>query len=264
MQSYADIRLETKGTIATLTLNRPERLNSVSPDTVAELRHAAEALRRRDDLRCLVIRAEGRGFCAGADLNARRSVAEGDSVDLQVSLTAGLNHVAMALREMPFPVLSSVQGVAAGAGASLALSADICIASEQAKFLMAFSSIGLVPDFGATWLLPQTVGRAQALGKMLLGEGWPAREAFERGMIYQVVAADELEATTAALAEKLARRPTTALVAGRKLIDAAHTNSLQSQLAAEAFYQGECGNSQDYRRGLRAFFSKETAVFQGN
>lgn len=264
MTDFKDIRLEVDGPIAQLVLNRPERLNSFSPDMIAELRTATEALQTRRDIRCLIIRAEGRGFCAGADLTARRYVAEGGSVDLQDSVTNGVNHLAMALRTMPFPTISAVQGVAAGAGASLALSADICVASDNARFLMAFSSIGLVPDTGATWLLPQTVGRAQALAKMLLGEGWTAAEALERGMIYRVVAPDELNSVVAELAATLAKRPTLALVAGRKLIDAAQTNALSAQLAAEAEAQGHCGNSEDYRRGLRAFFNKETAAFEGN
>lgn len=264
MTDFKDIRLEFEGPVAQLVLNRPERLNSFSPDMVGELRVATDVLKTRTDIRCLVIRAEGRGFCAGADLTARRSVAEGGSVDLFDSLTNGLNKVAMTMREMPFPIVSAVQGVAAGAGASLALAADICVASDNARFLMAFSSIGLVPDAGATWLLPQTVGRAQALAKMLLGEGWTAAEAQQRGMIYRVVAPEELNQVVAELAATLAKRPTLALVAGRKLIDAANANTLQAQLAAEATAQGHCGNSEDYRRGLRAFFNKETAAFEGN
>lgn len=264
MPTYATIRLEIEGTIARLTLDRPQKLNSFSPEMTRELRDAAEYLAGRRDLRALVLTGEGRAFCAGQDLEQRRSVADGGEVDLEATLQEGLNGIVRAFRAMPFPTLSVVRGVAAGAGVSLALATDLTIAAEDARFILSFSNIGLGPDAGLSWVLPRLVGRARALGAMMLGTGWSGREAVEIGLIFEAVAPGQLDAVASDLAERLSTRPTLALVSARSLVDAGASAAFDPHLDTEAVAQRACGNTEDYRRGLRAFFARATPQFAGN
>src|SRR6476661_10291974 len=198
--AYETIDFKQEGGIARLTLNRPDRLNSF---TVQMHEEVAQALATLDGARVLVISGAGRGFCAGQDLNDR-AVAPGEAVDLGESVEQRYNPLVRRITSLPFPVIARVNGVAAGAGANIALACDIVIAAKSAEFIQSFASIGLIPDSGGTWILPRLVGQARALGLALTGEPLPADKAAEWGMIWKAVEDDALDAEVDAVANKLA------------------------------------------------------------
>lgn len=251
--------------VATLTLNRPDKLNSFSEPMFRELLAAldrVEASAASGTVRVLVITGAGRGFCAGADLAAIAPENIG-TLDLGTMLETSYNPMVLKLRALPVPVICAVNGVAAGAGASLALAGDITVAAKSASFVLAFARIGLVPDAGATFFLPQRIGKARAAGLAMLGEKVDAETAERWGLIWQCVPDAEFPAAVTALAKKLAAAPTRAVVATRDLLAAAETNSLPAQLAAERTAQGVAGFGYDFREGVTAFREKRAAVFQG-
>lgn len=251
--------------VATITLNRPDKLNAFSADLFTAMMAAldrVDAAAAEGRVRVLVITGAGRGFCAGADLSA---IAPGGigALDLGAVLETSYNPLMLRLRAMPVPVVCAINGVAAGAGASLALAGDIAIAARSASFVLAFARIGLVPDGGATFFLPQRIGRARASGLAMLGEKIDAQTAERWGLVWQCVDDAAFAATVAALAQRLAQAPTQALVATRALFDAAETNTLAAQLAAERHAQSKAGYSADFAEGVTAFREKRPAVFKG-
>lgn len=249
--------------VMTITLNRPERLNSFNEEMHQQLAACLTQAERDDSIRCLLVTGAGRGFCAGQDLNDRNVDPNSPAPDLGMSVEKFYNPLVRRLAKLPKPVICAVNGVAAGAGATLALGCDIVIAARSANFVMAFSKLGLVPDSGGTWLLPRLTGRARAMGLALLGEKISAEQAHAWGMIWQVVDDAELTDTARQLAMHLAAQPTFGLGLIKQAINAAETNTLDAQLDLERDYQRLAGRSADYREGVSAFLNKRAPQFTG-
>src|SRR3954464_5669273 len=246
--AYEHIRLElSPAAVATLTIARPETLNALNAQTVAELREAVEES-GRSGARCLLLTGEGRGFSSGADLAGGGGLPE----DAGAALEKHFNPLIEAIFALPIPVVAAVNGPCAGAGCSLALAADIVIAGRSAYFLQAFVNIGLIPDAGATWLLPRLAGRARAMEMMMLGERVPAEQALAWGMISRVVDDEDLETESVALATRLAQGPTVALGLIRRLAREGGHISLSEALAAERAAQREAGRTEDFRGAVAA------------
>ena len=244
--------------VTTLTLNRPAAMNSFTGEMHGELLGALEAAAADAAVRCVVITGQGRAFCAGQDL-ADPMAAAGQ--DLGALIEAHYKPLVLRIRSMPVPVLAAVNGVAAGAGANLALCCDVVVAARSASFIQAFAKIGLVPDTGGTWLLPRLVGHAKAMGLALLGDKLPAPEAERIGLIWQCVEDEAFGAAVQSLAARLAGMPTRALVATREVMNGAQSLDLEAALAAEAALQSQLGAAHDYLEGVDAFRNKRAAVF---
>jgi len=261
--SHENIRFEIESGVATLTLHRPDRLNSFTVAMHEEVQAALGQMRADRSVRCLVLTGAGRGFCAGQDLSDR-AVAPGQSAnDLGVSIEKYYIPLVLALRNLPMPVIAAVNGVAAGAGANIALSCDLVIAARSASFIQAFAKIGLVPDSGGTWLLPKLVGNARALGLALLGEKLSAEQAQAWGLIWQCVDDAELMPTVRKLASQLATAPTRGLARTKQAIYAAAHQTFEQSLEMERLFQRELGQSRDYAEGVAAFLQKRPAQFSG-
>ena len=260
--SYQNILFGIEAKVARLTLNRPERLNSFNTEMHAEVRAALGSL-TGSAARVLVLSGSGRAFCAGQDLNDR-SVAPGAAPpDLAASIEQCYKPLILALRALPLPVIAQVNGVAAGAGANIALACDLVIAARSASFVQAFAKLGLVPDSGGTWFLPRLVGSARALGLALLGEKLPAEQAAAWGLIWRCVEDGELAAVVDELAGQLAAAPTRGLARTKQAMYEGCTRTLAEQLDVERDYQGELGRSADYAEGVAAFAAKRTPHFTG-
>jgi 2-(1,2-epoxy-1,2-dihydrophenyl)acetyl-CoA isomerase len=257
--SYSTIEFKLEGGIARLTLNRPDRLNSF---TVQMHEEVADALGKLEGARVLVLTGAGRGFCAGQDLNDR-AVAPGQSVDLGESVEKRYNPLVRTLTSLPFPVIARVNGVAAGAGANIALACDIVVAAKSAKFIQSFASIGLIPDSGGTWVLPRLVGQARALGLALTAEPLPAEKAAEWGLIWKAVDDEALDSEVDALAEKFASAPTRGLARIKHMIRESWEHSLGEELVLQRDAMRELGGSDDYREGVAAFMEKRKPNFTG-
>lgn len=249
--------------VMTLTLNRPDRLNSFNDEMHHQLAECLKQAERDDAIRCLLITGAGRGFCAGQDLNDRNVDPNGPAPDLGWSVETFYNPLVRRLAKLPKPVIAAVNGVAAGAGATLALGCDIVIAARSVNFVMAFSKLGLVPDCGGTWLLPRVAGRARAMALALLGDKLSAEQAQQWGMIWQVVDDAELQEIASQLARHLATQPTFGLGLIKQAINAAETHTLDQQLDLERDYQRMAGRSDDYREGVSAFLAKRPPQFSG-
>ncbi len=251
--------------IARITLARPDKLNSFNAAMHEALREALEQIQRSAEARVLVLTGAGRGFCAGQDLGdqALQSGSE-QAPDLGETVERFYKPLILALQDLKVPTLAAVNGIAAGAGASIALACDLVIATESAYFLQAFSKVGLIPDTGGTWLLPQRIGMARAMGLAMLAERLPARQAADWGLIWSCVADDQFEAETERLAAYLAKAPTRALVRTRQAMQAAPSHTLAQQLSMEAGFMRELGWRQDYAEGVAAFMEKRPARFTGN
>lgn len=261
--TFENIRLEIDAGVATLTLHRPERLNSFTVAMHEEIQAALGRIRADRDVRCLVLTGAGRGFCAGQDLSDR-AVAPGQSAkDLGMSIEKYYIPLVLALRNLPLPVIAAVNGVAAGAGANIALACDLVIAARSASFIQSFAKIGLVPDSGGTWLLPRLVGNARALGLALLGEKLSAEQAQAWGLIWSCVDDAELMPAAKKLAQQLATGPTRGLARTKEAIYAAGTQTFQDSLQMERNFQRELGQSRDYAEGVAAFMEKRAARFSG-
>jgi 2-(1,2-epoxy-1,2-dihydrophenyl)acetyl-CoA isomerase len=257
--AYEHIRLEqSPAAVATITIARPDRLNALSGQTVDELRAAVEET-AGSGARCLLLIGEGRGFSSGADLAGSGGLPE----DAGAALERHFNPLMEAIFALPIPVVAAVNGPCAGAGCSLALAADIVVAARSAYFLQAFVNIGLIPDSGATWLLPRLAGRARAMEMMMLGERVPAEQALEWGLISRVVEDEHLASEAVLLATRLAQGPTVALGLIRKLAREAEQVALSDALAAERAAQREAGGTEDFRNGVVAFLQKRQARFAG-
>ncbi len=259
--TYQHILCDLTDGIARLTLNRPDRLNSFNVAMHLEVRDALQGL--NDRARVLVLTGAGRGFCAGQDLSDRVGAASGAPVDLGHSIETYYKPLVMTLRNLPMPVIAAVNGVAAGAGANLALACDLVIAAQSASFLEPFNKLGLVPDAGGTWMLPRLLGNARALGVTFLGEKLSAAQAAEWGLIWRCVEDAEFQSSVDALARQLAAAPTRGLAAMKRAIYASWNNSFEQQLDLERDLQRELGNSSDYAEGVKAFMEKRTPKFDG-
>ncbi|WJV41612.1 2-(1,2-epoxy-1,2-dihydrophenyl)acetyl-CoA isomerase PaaG [Raoultella terrigena] len=249
--------------VMTITLNRPDRLNSFNDLMHQQLAESLTQAERDDSVRCLLITGAGRGFCAGQDLNDRNVDPSDPAPDLGLSVERFYNPLVRRLAALPKPVIAAVNGVAAGAGATLALGCDMVLAARSASFVMAFSRLGLVPDCGGSWFLPRVAGRARAMGLALLGEKLSAEQAAQWGMIWQLVEDAELADTSLQLARHLAAQPTFGLGLIKQALLAAETNGLDAQLDLERDYQRMAGRSADYREGVSAFLAKRPPQFSG-
>ena len=261
--NFETIEFGVEHGVARLMLNRPDKLNSVNAQMHDELREVMKSVFREPDIRCLLLGGNGRGFCAGQDLSERSFDADAEAPDLGESLEERYNPLIQNLATLEKPVVCAVNGVAAGAGANLALACDIVLAAESADFIQPFCNLGLVPDSGGTWVLPRLVGRARALGLALLGERLCARDAEAWGLIWKCVADDELAAEADKLARHLATRPTLGLGLIKRAMRASATNSLAQQLDLERDLQRLAGRSEDYREGVAAFLQKRDPEFHG-
>ncbi|WP_139538087.1 2-(1,2-epoxy-1,2-dihydrophenyl)acetyl-CoA isomerase PaaG [Klebsiella spallanzanii] len=249
--------------VMTITLNRPDRLNSFNDAMHQQLSECLKQAERDDTIRCLLVTGAGRGFCAGQDLNDRNVDPSVPAPDLGMSVERFYNPLVCRLAALPKPVICAVNGVAAGAGATLALGCDIVLAARSAKFVMAFSKLGLVPDCGGSWVLPRVTTRARAMGLMMLGDSLSAEQAAQWGMIWQLVDDAELKDTSLTLARHLASQPTYGLGLIKKALQLAETNTLDDQLDVERDFQRLAGRSDDYREGVSAFLGKRPPQFSG-
>ena len=249
--------------VAMITLNRPTVLNSFNRPMAVRVQESLDAAAADDDVRAVLLTGTGRGFCAGQDL-AEVAPQDGSlAPPIEDIVRGSYNPIVRRLRALEKPVVAAVNGVAAGAGANLALACDLVIASESASFVQAFSRIGLVPDSGGTFVLPRLVGLARATALSFLGEKLSATDAHAMGMIYRVVPADALLTEASALARRLAEMPTRALALTKRALNASLTHDLETQLELEAEFQSAAGRSEDYREGVAAFLAKREARFTG-
>jgi 2-(1,2-epoxy-1,2-dihydrophenyl)acetyl-CoA isomerase len=249
--------------VAVLRLNRPTQLNALTADLTVQLREAVEGLAADAGVRAIVLTGEGRAFCAGQDLaDSFVSPEKGKAKDLGHIIDHYHIPLCLALRDCAVPTVCAVNGVAAGAGVSLALGCDIVMASDAAVFVLGFNKIGLVPDGGATWLLPRLVGRAKALELALLGDKLSATDAELSGLIARCVPAEQLMSAALGAAQRLAALPTRALVATRKRFDDAMQQGFEPALRAESKQQSLLGFSHDYNEGVTAFLEKRPAQFR--
>jgi 2-(1,2-epoxy-1,2-dihydrophenyl)acetyl-CoA isomerase len=249
--------------MATLTLNRPDRLNSFNDAMHDEVRDALARVRADRSVRMLVLTGAGRGFCAGQDLNDR-TVAPGDApLDLGASIEKNYKPLVLSLRALPLPVIAAVNGVAAGAGANLALACDLVLAARSASFIQAFCRLGLVPDAGGTYFLTRALGAPRAMGLALFGDKLSAEQAEAWGLIWKCVDDADLIATVRALAVSLASGPTRGFARTKQAIYAAESRLLEQQLDLERDFQRELGQTSDYREGVAAFLAKRAPRFRG-
>jgi 2-(1,2-epoxy-1,2-dihydrophenyl)acetyl-CoA isomerase len=249
--------------VATLTLNRPERLNAFTTALHEALATALDRASRETAIRAVLITGAGRGFCAGQDLAERKPVPGQGPRDLGQSLERYYNPLIRRLRDLEKPVVAAVNGVAAGAGAGLAFACDIVIAAQSASFIEAFSRIGLVPDAGNTWFLPRLAGSARAMAVALTGEAVPAVQAAAWGLIWKAVPDDALMTEARSLAARLAQGPTRALGLAKRALNRSSANDLDAQLDLERDLQREAGLGEDYHEGVAAFLEKRPARFRG-
>ena len=257
---YDTIDFKLEGGIARITLNRPDRLNSFTAHMHEELRGALD---QAEVARVVILTGAGRAFCAGQDLNDRAVAADYHPVDLGVTVETGWNPLIKRLAAMPQPVIARVNGVAAGAGANIALACDIVVAARSAKFIQSFSAIGLIPDSGGSWILPRLVGHARAMGLALTGEPLPAEKAEEWGLIWKCVDDDALDSEVDALAAKLAALPPLGLSAIKSIIRSTWDRTLDQELQMQRNEMRRLGFTEDYREGVAAFLEKRPPKFIG-
>jgi 2-(1,2-epoxy-1,2-dihydrophenyl)acetyl-CoA isomerase len=246
--------------VLTLTLNRPEVYNSFNRELALALQEALKAAAKDMAIRCIVITGAGKAFSAGQDLN---EVVDPEGPALRDIVGQHYNPIIKLLREIEKPVVAAVNGVAAGAGANIALACDIVVARKSASFVQAFSKIGLIPDSGGTFTLPRLIGLQRASAVMMLGEKVPADDAMAMGMIYKSVADEEFDAAISTLAGQLAAMPTRGLGLTKRALNASMRNDLAAQLEAEEELQFQAGSTYDYQEGVNAFLEKRRPVFKG-
>jgi len=251
------IELGQDGGVVWITLNRPDKLNAFTADMHKELQEVLSRVQSADDVRCLVITGNGRGFCAGQDLADLDMNALGDVV------RDHYNPLIRTLTTLNMPVIASVNGVAAGAGANMALACDIVLAARSAKFIQSFNKLGLVPDGGGTWTLPRLIGLARATAITLTGEAVTAETAEQWGMIYKAVDDEQLQSLTAEMAHAMAAHPTTGLAFTKQLLRLSATRSMDEQLDLERDYQQAASQTTDFAEGVDAFLSKRPPEFTG-
>ena len=255
---YETIRLSLRDDIAVITLNRPDKMNALTTQMRAELLHAVKEGGKEG--RVLVLTGAGRAFCSGQDLGDRANAA---SVDLERTLRDEYEPLLKAIYDCPVPTITAVNGPAAGAGANIALAADVVIASESAMFLQAFTRIGLIPDAGGTYWMPRQMGFAKAMGAALFAEPINARQAADWGMIWEAVPDEDFADHWYGRASKLAKGPTLAYANAKRALRQSYDNTLDKQLELEASLQGACGKSRDFQEGVLAFLEKRPPSFEG-
>ena len=261
--NYENILFDITDGVATLTLNRPDKLNSFTQAMHDEVRHALHKVGADKSVRVFVLTGAGRGFCAGQDLSDRAVEPGARPVDLGDSVEKNYAPLVLALRALPMPVICAVNGVAAGAGANIALACDIVLAAKSASFVEVFCKLGLIPDTGGTYFLPRLVGNARAMGLAMLGEKLSAEKAEAWGLIWKAVPDEELAAETQAMARHFASAPTKGLAFTKQALYASPHNTLQQQLTLECGMMSELGRSDDYREGVAAFMEKRAPQFKG-
>ena len=262
---YRNILYTTEAGIARLTLSRPDKLNSFTGEMHAELRDALDRIQANRSVRVLVLSGAGRAFCAGQDLAdpEMSAMADGRLADIGNVVENNYKPLILRLQNLRVPTIAAVNGIAAGAGASVALACDLVVATTSASFLQAFSKIGLIPDTGGTWFLPQRVGMARAMGLALLAEKLPAEKAAEWGLIWACIDDAEFAASVERIAGQLSTAPTKALVRTRQAMHAAPGHTLEQQLSFEGGMMRELGWSPDYAEGVKAFMEKRAPNFTG-
>ncbi|PCI43136.1 MAG: 2-(1,2-epoxy-1,2-dihydrophenyl)acetyl-CoA isomerase [Alphaproteobacteria bacterium] len=261
--SYKNIEFNIRQGLATLTLNRPDSLNSFTTEMHEEVRHAMTQVENDPSVRCLLLTGNGRGFCAGQDLNDRSVKPGTERRDLSESVEENYNPLIKRLANLPMPVICAVNGVAAGAGANLALACDMVFAAKSAKFIQVFCKIGLIPDSGGTYNLPRNIGTARAVGLALTGDAITAEQAEEWGMIWKAVDNDDLMDVALKQARHFTTQPTLGLSLIKKAIRASFDNDLNAQLQLESGFQKQAGFSDDYQEGVAAFLEKRNPAFTG-
>lgn len=261
--AYQTVELAREGAFATLTLNRPDRLNSLVPQLYSDLHDALDELRDDDHVRVVIVTGAGKAFCSGADLKQRAEDLAAGDLDLSESIDQRINPLIRRIRTLDKPVIAAVNGVAAGAGANIALACDIVVAARSAKFIQAFSRIGLASDGGGSYLLPRLVGAARARGLLMLAEPLDAEQAEAWGMIWKCVDDTELMDSARAMAGTLAARPPLALAAIKRELNAGEASTLDRALDLERDEQGATGRSEDFREGVTAFVEKREPRFKG-
>jgi 2-(1,2-epoxy-1,2-dihydrophenyl)acetyl-CoA isomerase len=256
----ADLRVEIADAVATITLDRPDALNALTVPLKEELLAAFAAVAADDGVRAVVLTGAGRAFCAGQDLRERL---EPDAAPLETEIRLRYNPLVRAMRSLDKPIVGAINGIAAGAGASLAFACDIRIAAEGASFLLAFGRVGLIPDSGATWLLPRLVGGAKAVELALTNEPLIAVDAERFGLVARVVSGETLAAEAHALAARLAAGAPRALALTKRVFDLGWAADLEEQLETEAVLQGEAGSTADHAEGIAAFLEHRPPRFTG-
>ena len=254
--------VELDGPVLTVTLNRPDKLNSFNEAMHLALRATVERMEREAAVRAMLLTGAGKGFCAGQDLGDRNLAAD-QEIDLGATIEEFYNPLVRRLRALEKPIVCAVNGVAAGAGANLALACDIVLTARSARFIQAFCRIGLVPDSGGTYFLPRLIGEARARALALTGEAVSAEQALAWGLIWRVVDDEQLLPEAKALAQRLAEGPTKGLGLIKRALNASFANDLDRQLDLERDLQREAGRTADYREGVAAFVAKRPAVFRG-
>jgi 2-(1,2-epoxy-1,2-dihydrophenyl)acetyl-CoA isomerase len=261
--NFQTILFEIREGVARLKLNRPEKLNSFNVQMHEEVQLALKQVQENANTRVLVLTGAGRGFCAGQDLADRVAVPELGAPDLGLSIGKYYSPLVRTLTALPLPVVAAVNGVAAGAGANLALACDLVIATKSASFIQSFAKLGLVPDTGGTYSLPRLIGTARALGLVLLGEKLSAEQAANWGLIWRCVEDANFQATVETLVQHLATAPTKGLAYAKRAIRMSAQNSLDAQLDVERDFNRELGRSKDFQEGVSAFLEKRPAKFTG-
>jgi 2-(1,2-epoxy-1,2-dihydrophenyl)acetyl-CoA isomerase len=259
-KNMSTLEIINKNNVTYLNLNRPEKFNSFNREMAIALQNALRQSENDDNCRCVVISGNGKAFCAGQDLS---EAIDPNGPGILNIVTQHYNPIIKLIREIKKPVISAVNGVAAGAGANIAFCCDIVLASDSASFIQAFSKIGLIPDSGGTYFLPRLLGLQRASALMMTGDKISAKEAQDMGLVYKVFSVDNFKTDVEKFAENIAQMPTQALVSTKILLNKSFNNTLENQLELEAQYQNELSISYDYREGVNAFLEKRQAKFIG-
>ncbi|MDG1996130.1 MAG: enoyl-CoA hydratase-related protein [Emcibacteraceae bacterium] len=261
-QNFETLDLSIQGSLALITLTRDKSLNAMNQSFFNDIHHVLDILIDRSDLKALIITGRGNGFSVGADLKELPIESVGGELDLGKSLRENFEPMVLGFKKLPFPTIAAVNGYAAGAGMGLMLGCDFTICASKAQLVQAFINIALIPDAGSTYFLPRLIGRAKSTELMMLGENVSAQDALKMGMIYKVVDDENLMREAHILAEKLSRKPTSALILIRDLLDKSQENTLINQLSAEADAQKQAGKHGNFEEGVKAFAEKREPNFK--